>query len=248
MKIGFTREDLIAAMECLKADPTQMLLIDQMRATIARRRYLEFRQAAELNISDDKNGVASDAISHNLKALENWGVVTRTNRLVRALSVIDKVYFRAAKLKILSIGPRTEMELLNLVAHGFSPENIRGLDILSYSPWIDTGNMHAMPYPDSTFDVVIVGWVLAYSDDPELACREIARVTKDQGVIAVGATKLAREKWELQANGRGRKSNPDANDILNMFGTKVRRVYVQHDSGDDEVEGRTIVVFDVSKP
>ena len=99
-----------------------------------------------------------------------------------------RFFFKAREMSVLSIGPRTEMELLSLVAQGFDPDKIRGLDLISYSPWIDLGNMHYMPYKDNAFDVVISGWVLGYSDNPELACQEMLRVSKDEGIIAIGST------------------------------------------------------------
>src|SRR5690606_26436775 len=88
--------------------------------------------------------------------------------------------------QVLSIGPRAEGELLNLAAHGFEWSKIRGLDLISYSPRIDLGDMHNIPYSDASFDVVIAGWVLAYSERPAVAAQEMARVTRPGGLVAVG--------------------------------------------------------------
>lgn len=247
MKIVIEREDLQAVFEHLTSNPRDMFLIDYARSLVARRRHMQAVATKAVEITSDQNSLWPDALEHNLPGLEQWNINARTNRLIRPLSAIDRVFFNAADLKVLSIGPRTEVELLNLVAHGFLPENIRGLDLFSSSPWIDVGNMHNMPYPDNSFDVVIAGWVLVYSSDPDLACREMLRVAGHKGIIAIGATRWAEEKWRAEGNGRTQKHYPGVWDVLEMFGTAVRNVYVQHESESNDKEGRTIVIFDVNK-
>lgn len=247
MKIAIEREDLQAVFEHLAQNPRDLFLIEYARSLIARRRHTEAVASKTVDITSDQNSVWPDALEHNLPGLEQWHINARTNRLIRPLSAIDRVFFRAPDLKVLSIGPRTEMELLNLVGHGFSPDNIRGLDLFSTSPWIDVGNMHSMPYPDNSFDVVIAGWVLVYSSDPDLACREMLRVANDKCIIAIGATRWTEQKWRAEGNGRTQKHYPGVWDVLEMFGTAVRNVYVQHESESDDQEGRTIVIFDVNK-
>lgn len=240
-------EDLQAAIEHFQSKPQDLLLIDHMRSVVARRRHVEAMAVRPVSVTSDQNAVWPGGLDHNLGGLESWHLAGRTNRLIRPLSAIDRVFFNAHNLKVLSVGPRTEMELLNLVAHGFSPDNIRGLDLFSSSPWIDVGNMHSMPYPDNQFDVVIAGWVLVYSSDPDQACREMLRVAADKGIIAIGATRWTEEKWRAKGNGRTQKHYPRVWDVLEMFGTAVHNVYVQHESESDDEEGRTIVIFDVKK-
>ena len=247
MEVTIKPKDFQLIIEHLHKNPKDMLLIDYVRDMIARSRYNEAKKQNPLAVSDDQDSLWPDALSHNMGALTDWGAIARSNRLIRPLSAIDRVYFGAHELKVLSIGPRTEMELLNLVAHGFSIENVRGLDLFSYSPWIDVGNMHRMQYPDNSFDVVIAGWVLVYSSDPEQACREMLRVSSDKGIIAIGATCWPEERWRAEGNGRTQKHYPRVEDVLAMFGSAVRNVYVRHESESAEVEGRTIVIFDVRK-
>ena len=40
------------------------------------------------------------------------------------------------------IGPRNEAEIFMLWSYGFKLENIVGLDLISYSPLIDLGDMY----------------------------------------------------------------------------------------------------------
>lgn len=247
MKIVITGEDFSHFIEHLKSHPSDMFLVDQGRYLVARRRYLEAKEKGEINITDEQNNVWEGGLEHNLSGLESFGAVARTNRLIRPLYAIDRVFWSAQKLRALCVGPRTEMELFSLVAQGFSPENIRGLDLFSYSPWVDVGNMHQMPYPDNSFDVVIAGWVLVYSSDPELACKEFLRVVRDNGIIAIGSTYMSPERRQKIEQGRTDKHYPKADELLARFGSSVRNVYVRHESSPELAEGRTIVIFDVKK-
>jgi SAM-dependent methyltransferase len=247
MNLDIKEKDFNGIVDHLRQNPKDLFLIDYARYRIAYRRYLEAKDT--LQISDDRDSLWDDALAHNMKGLENFGAAPRTNRLIRPLYAIDRVFFGAGQLKALCVGPRTEMELLSLVAQGFKPENIKGLDLFSYSPWIEVGNMHNMPYPDNSFDVVIAGWVLTYSADPERACREFLRVAANRGIIAIGATVLdeAGRAAEAQKTGRSNKHYPRVDDLLKIFGNAVRNIYVRHESELNEGEGRTIVIFDVNK-
>ncbi len=245
MNLELTMQDIEAVAEHFKHRPQDMFLIDFARQHIARRRYLEAKD--RLKISDDHDSIWDDAISHNLGGLDTFGAVARTNRLIRPLYAIDRVFANARHLKALCVGPRTEMELLSLVGQGFQPGNIKGLDLFSYSPWIEVGNMHNMPFADNSFDVVIAGWVLTYSSDPERACREFLRVAGDRGIIAIGATALSAADQAVEPTGRSKIHYPRTDDLLKIFGDAVRNVYVRHESESPDEEGRTIVIFDVRK-
>lgn len=246
MQLVITSDDWKAILQFLEKNPQHIFLIDHARYLVGLRRYLEAKD--QLKITDDHDSLWEDAIAHNLGGLTKFGAAARTNRLIRPLYAIDRVFFHAAKLKALCVGPRTEMELLSLVAQGFHPNNVKGLDLFSYSPWIEVGNMHHMPYPDNAFDVVIAGWVLVYSSDPDQACREFLRVVADRGIIAIGATVLNKADRETAGQaGRTDKHYPSADDILKVFGSAVRNVYVRHQSEPGDNEGRTIVIFDVNK-
>ncbi len=162
----------------------QLLLIRTIRYWVAWIRYIYFvKLRGQLRVYElPSAGVSKNTISHNLQGLVDLGVF-RAPILIRPLSVIESL---SPDSDILSIGPRTEGELLYLVAHGFNPQKIRGLDLISYSPWIDLGDMHQMPYPDNAFDSVILGWVIAYSDDRPRAAREVIRVSRPGALVAIG--------------------------------------------------------------
>lgn len=89
---------------------------------------------------------------------------------------------------LLVIGPRYEPELL--MARGLGWERVRGLDTFSYSPSIDVGDMHQLPYEDDEFDSILCAWTLSYSSEPAVAGREIARVLKPGGYAVLSMQKV----------------------------------------------------------
>ena len=88
-------------------------------------------------------------------------------------------FIRPINMKVLSIGPRMESELFKLVSMGFQLKNIKSLDIQSYSDLIELGDIIDMPYEDNSFDLVIIGWVLVYTNEPQKAINEVIRVLKN---------------------------------------------------------------------
>lgn len=155
--------------------------------------------------------------------------------LIRPLSVIE---FINENSEALVIGPRNEHDLFCLVGHGFDKKKVRGLDLISYSNWIDLGDMHATPYPDNRFDVVIVGWTLSYSRDPEKFAAEMMRIIKDNGVIAIGVEySIMDEADEVELMGYAiqefdvlKKRINTVQGILQLFLPHVKEEYFTHDA------------------
>jgi hypothetical protein len=169
----------------------------------------------------------------------------RILKLIMPMSIIDRLNDRS---KILAIGVRYETDLLYLSAYGLP--NCRGLDLFSYSPWVDLGNMHSMEYQDSEFDAVLMGWTLAYSDDQQKAASEILRVTRNGGIVAISNSYYPKEVLERPAfdgdpvGKIGRRQT--VADILQLFDGHVELVYFQHDA-NPEKQGACLVVFAVKK-
>jgi SAM-dependent methyltransferase len=94
----------------------------------------------------------------------------------------------------------------------------RGLDTVDFA----TGDVHALDFPDDSFDVVHAHQVLQHVADPVAALREMRRVTRPGGVIAVRDSDYAAFTWfprlpELdewldlyQRVARGNGGEPDA--------------------------------------
>lgn len=229
----------------------QLLQVDLIRYFVARIRFIYFvnikKQLRTYNL--EKKEIASNTIMHNLKGMTDLAVV-RSLSLIKPVTSIDRVGLDA---KVLAIGPRTEGELLSLVGYGFLPKNITGLDLISYSSWIDLGDMHQMPYQDNSFDVVIMGWVIAYSDEPKSAAKEVVRVCKNSAIVAVGVEYGGDEgKEQLKSldyiPGAGRLTT-NSDQILEYFGQSVAEIYFSHSIEPDRIKqkGSVILVFSIKK-
>lgn len=225
-----------------------LLTIDGVNRAVFATRFLYLaRIRRAVRASADNAAVIGD--EHSMRMLLRGKTSNRPLRLIRPLSVIDVV---SKDARVLSVGCRFETELLYLVGHGFSPRNVRGLDMISYSQWVDIGNMHAMPYGEDSWDVVILGWVLSYSDDPHLAAKEVIRVCRDGGVVAIGVAYYPR--WRIEEleeagsaiSGSGERIQT-VEGILALFEGKVGRVFFQHDAVDEDDEGACMVIFSIDK-
>jgi SAM-dependent methyltransferase len=95
-------------------------------------------------------------------------------------------------LKVLSIGPRTEIELYYLwLLFGFSWENITGADLVSLNPKIEPADMSkGLPFADNAFDVIVASHCLEKSRDPAVTRDEIIRVAKAGAQVCVAGDRL----------------------------------------------------------
>lgn len=243
----------------------QWLQVATIRHFVALTRYFYFVHVRKrLRTFDPVSGaVASNTIWHNLKGLQDLSNA-RSNRLIlplssietyRDLSSINTLYDLdyLCEAKVLSVGPRTEGEILNLFARGFLPGKVRGLDLISYSPWIDLGDMHAMPYADDAWDIVILSAVLAYSDDPLRAAHEVVRVVKNGGLVALESEYDPRDNaFFLREDGyiAGSETRHDRIAFfLKIFSPHVDQVFFQHDLTQSRPHQKSTVslIFSVLK-
>lgn len=244
IKRGLRKANLSALLE-------QAYRVDTVRRIVGVSRYLYFvvlRNRLRTLDSESKN-IGINTISHNLKGIKDFSV-HRSHKLVRPLSVIETLNRDS---KVLSIGPRTEGELFNLVGAGFAPANVRGLDLISYSPWIDLGDMHQLPYANDTWDAVVLGWSLAYSDNRHRAAYEVVRVTRPGGIVAVGLEYNPQGAEEL-SRAVGYQVCDEVriehvSDLLALFEGHVDHVYFSHEPRpqDRGRVGSVIAVFSIKK-
>lgn len=188
-------------------------------------------------------------VAHNRKSLGQCN--TRIDLLIKPLSVIELVDDRSS---VLVIGPRNEHDLFTLVAHGFNPAKIRGLDLISYSPRIDLGDMHATPYGDSTWDVIICGWTLSYSSTPRRFAEEMVRIAKPGALVAIAveystmseADEAALSGYSIQQTAKLARRINSVAEILDLFSPHVKHVYFSHDAPLKRSHAREGLVRDVS--
>jgi SAM-dependent methyltransferase len=188
-------------------------------------------------------------VMHNMKSI--YGANNRMNLLLFPLAIIETLRRDA---KILIIGPRNENDLYSLVGLGFRLENIRGLDLISYSPYIELGDMHAMPFADHSFDAVVCGWTLSYSTNPGKAAREMMRVAKPGGIIAIGVEysqlspqdEQALVGYQIQEFDKiGGRIN-STRQIKELFAEHIGTVFFEHDAPRKVSHSAARLVPDVS--
>lgn len=180
---------------------------------LARHRRLESLHAAE---SD--SGFLDRVSGYNQSKL--WEFFrARTEKFMAILRCIDAVPRDA---RILVIGPRNEAEILLLSLYGYKLTNITGVDLFSYSPRIRCMDMHALDFPDSSFDVVYSAWTLRYSYDLKKACQEIIRVVKPDGFVATGFSDT-----KIVSDVTGASIEGGLTELLQAFSPNVGWVYWQ---------------------
>lgn len=168
----------------------------------------------------------------------------RSTMLIAPLKSLDFVNFK--KAKILSVGPRTESEIFNLVGHGFKLKNIEAIDLQSYSKVIKLGDLLDIPFDNDKFDIVICGWVLSYTNKVKKGIDEMIRVTKNNGIICIGIsdhdTKVTKE------------SLSSSSEIINYFGENLKEVYFKYHPKDlknktaaQNKSYRSVVIVEIKK-
>lgn len=246
--LAFGPEDAKIINEFLKTQSHQVFKIPDVRVLIAQARLERLNPEDIRTFEDHGDAVIDNTLTHNLNALKKAVAFNRPSQLINPLCQIQYVQYHQQSLKVLTIGPRSEAEIFDLIAAGFLPENIRGLDLISYSDFVDLGDMHAMPYDDDSFDVVIIGWVLGYSNDVPKVAEEVLRVTRPNGVIAIGNQHTPMSKEDVEKNlGYALDDTrfETAQDLLEPFGKSVDRVYFSHDIHPTmrERNGDLMVIF-----
>ncbi|MEX6775731.1 class I SAM-dependent methyltransferase [Limnospira fusiformis] len=244
-----TSEDFSKILDMVQRHPMLLMQIDSVRALVAQKR-LDYYLSQQPIERIGENGEASihNTISYNIRSLAGDTRMLRPLQLIGPLRAIEKVFMTISNQRVLTIGPRSEMEIFSLYAAGFSPKNITAIDLLSYSPLVELGDMHTLPYPDDSFDVVILGWVLSYSKEPNKASAEILRCTRSGGLVAIGNDYAPRDIQDTLFSGE-RFHFENTSDLLALFGDCVGQVYFRHDP-DNATAGtgkQLMTIFEIKK-
>ncbi|NQU59959.1 MAG: class I SAM-dependent methyltransferase [Rhodospirillales bacterium] len=233
----------------LKLNPQDLFKIPNIRALVAMSRLAKVAGSGGVQVLESTDdAVIENTVSHNMGGLTGMKALDRPTLLINALSSIYYVFHHAASLQVLSVGPRSEAEILALIAAGFMPENIHGLDLISYSEFVDLGDMHAMPYEDNTFDIVFLGWVISYSNDVGRVAKEAMRVAKPGAHIAIGVERNPRSIDELADESGYRLDSTEfetTDQLLKLFEGRIAEVPFRNDVHEtmmDEVS-HVMVIF-----
>lgn len=199
-RIDLTQELMNGILNEIAQHPGWILRIPQIVHGLAAYRRQSVPDGKFQVFDGDQKSIQEHAIPHNVSQLAKDVASDRPLLMVYPLLPISDVYRNVQNMKVLCIGPRSEAEIFHLMGYGFQEKNIHGLDLISYSDFITIGDMHANPYPDNFFDIIIMGWVLAYSSNNELAAKESMRVLRPGGYCSVGCVReVPDHRVELQA-------------------------------------------------
>ncbi len=195
-----------------------------------------------------KTFVAKDArkntVSHNLNAFKNLSTDFAMPRMEWLIKAVTSIEFVHRNSQFLVVGPRTEADILRLKGYGFY--NVIGLDLISYSKLIVLGDMHNMPFAENSFDVVIMGWTLSYSNMPNQVANEIIRVSRPGALVAIGVehiTTLTKMTGGLLDPLEDLNRINTFDQVLGLFGSSVKNVFFRHDAPLSSVEPIDIVAL-----
>jgi SAM-dependent methyltransferase len=176
----------------------------------------------------------------------------KSDMLINPINAILAAQMKNKKdLTVLSVGPRSYGELLNLRSHGFEKKKIFGVDLFSLFDEIIVGDMHSLPFADNSFDVLICGWVIAYSENRTIAASEITRVLKPNGIFSIGVS-FTTESNETQILKRGYLVGAserilNTNQILSYFGTSIGNVYFRVEPVNELAHSQILLTASIKK-
>ena len=160
-----------------------------------------------LNIKDSVEGT----VTHNKSALVRFPLTDFTiKRMDRLIAIIKATEFIGDNYNFLIIGPRTESDIMKL-KYNYPEGTIRAIDIISYSPWIEIQDAHYTNFNSNSFECIISGWVLKYSTNKEQMMKEMIRVIKNEGLIAIGIEYLDDQVKKLYEKREINYLNPNDN-------------------------------------
>jgi SAM-dependent methyltransferase len=88
-----------------------------------------------------------------------------------------------ATSRVLCIGCRNANELDLFTGQGFT--SVTGIDLFSVDPRVQVMDMHALTFPDDSFDVVFTSHSLEHALDVPAVVANIVRVLRSGGMIAI---------------------------------------------------------------
>ena len=229
----------------MRLNPSFLLQIRDVRQTLAKERIVNLMKQKELSRLDGSAKVADNTVDYNIAGAITAVALDRPAIMVNVVTSIERVWKNVSSLDTLTIGPRSEIEIFAILASGFDAARLKALDLFSYSPYVDVGDMHAMPYSDNAFDVVFVGWVLSYSRDQAAAAREIFRVCRNRAIVVI-AGDYSDDTRDRPTFNNDTTHMQSTDQILNLFEGHVGNVYFRHDPEQPEIS-MAMTVFEVRK-
>jgi SAM-dependent methyltransferase len=192
----------------------KLLLVPHIRTYFCMARWKVMKR--NLRFHDNPTAaVGENVVKYNLTAFDDIAGFGCGGRMNLVLYPLSALIMEPGNAKVLIVGPRTEDDIFLAKALGIS--SVKGLDLFTYSPHIELGDMHNMPYGAEEFDAIVLGWVIAYSSDPALAIKECKRVLKKGGHLAIGWEWVPDSDKQRNAHIRGNPVN-DVDDMHMLVG------------------------------
>lgn len=166
--------------------PTELFRVPAVRG-ICSAKLLEESEVRKVSadLVADEKFIRQNTISHNHQGLS---AKPQSDRGAEITEILSNIISRSDRHlhRVLHVGPRNMSEIFASLSLGFDLERIFAIDLISFHPIVDIGDVHDVKHAENTFDIVVLGWILAYSANPEKAVSEVIRVARDGAVIVVG--------------------------------------------------------------
>lgn len=165
----------------------QSLKINKLRFLVVKYRYLLLKNKIKF-YKGGSSSINHKTVEYNLTAFDSdsaFGCGQRMGLLIYPVVAyntsnnVDK-----SKLKVLIVGCRTEDDIFWMKSYGFS--QTMGFDLFSYSKYVLLGDIHKTEFPNQSFDIILLGWILPYTKDPAKVLKECRRILKLGGLLGIG--------------------------------------------------------------
>ena len=218
--------------------------------------FVNEKEIQDHHIIIERNNKKLNVGDHNLHYSENLLNLrktyfkfngSKTKTISDPLNSIDYIDFR--KAKVLSVGPRNEGELYYLRSMGFLWKNISAIDLISYSDKIALGDIHKTNFQKNSFDVIVCGWVLPYSNNYKKILDEIYRISKHNAVISLGYTYIPEKIDKIRKYKSSDHRLNSNNQIKDFLKEKIKNIYFNFDafSNNSEIKRHSIFIFNINK-
>jgi len=172
----------------------EVMKIDVLRFNFCKYRWYLLRRRLRI-IGEHTSSVGANAIEYNLDAFAQAGAVFgMAKRMSLLLYPVAALLRGRPEANVLIVGPRTEDDIIWAKSLGL--RNTRGLDLFTYSKWIDLGDIHNTQMESASLDAVLLGWMISYSKDPTQVIAECKRLLRPGGYLGIGIETNPAQKAE----------------------------------------------------
>lgn len=163
------------------------LRFKNIRFWVVKKRYSLLKKNMRFQ-KDGSNSIGETTVAHNLTAFDSdaaFGCGERMGLLIHpVIAFYSFETINKSQKKILIVGCRTEDDIYWMRSYGFT--QTLGFDLFSYSNSVLIGDIHKTDFEDARFDVVLLGWMIGYSKDPETVVKECRRILRPGGLLGIG--------------------------------------------------------------